>query len=543
MKSKLRILGIIVAIFLVVLIALPLFINVNAFRPRLESELTASLGRQVKIGNLGLSVLSGSVSAADLSIADDPAFATAPFVRAKSLKVGVELMPLIMSRSLHVTSLTLDRPEIVLLRSSSGKWNFSTLGNQSAKPPRPVSDSPKSATPDLSVNRLNVNNGRLMIGKAHSQEKPQLFDKVNVEVRNFSYASQFPFTLTSNLPGGGDLKLDGQAGPINAADTALTPLQADLKVHQLDLAASGFVEPASGIAGLADFDGKVASDGRQVRTSGTLKADKLKLNLKGTPASRAVEVKYALTHDLQKQSGALSQGDINIGKAAAHLTGNYRTQGDATVLDMKLGGQSMPVDELQAMLPALGVTLPSGASLHGGTLSTNLDIHGPLDKLVTNGPIQLANTRLAGFDLGSKMSAIASLTGNTGPDTVIQNFSSNVYVAPTGIRTEQINLVIPALGEIAGTGTISPSNALDFKMNAKLASGGLAGGLVKLTGLNSSSSGSFPFLIQGTTSNPRFLPDVKGMMGSKIGLSGPNAAPGQSAVDALTNLFGKKKQK
>jgi len=545
MKRKLRIVGIVIAISLVILVALPSFINVNSFRPRLESELTESLGRQVKLGDLGLSILAGSVSADDLSIADDPAFSQSPFVRAKSLRVGVEWMPLIMSRSLRVTSLTLDRPEIALLRTASGKWNFSSLGGKSeAKHSQPAPAPAKSVTPDLSVSRLNVSNGRLAVGKAHSQQKPQVYDKVNIEVRDFSFTSEFPFTLTANLPGSGDLKLEGKAGPINSEDTALTPFQAGIKIHQLDLADSGFIEPASGLAALADFDGRVTSDGRQVRTTGTLRADKLKLNPKATAARRSVEVKYSLIHDLEKQSGTLSQGDIRIGKAVARLTGNYRTQGDSTLLDMKLVGQSMPVDELQAMLPALGVTLPSGASLNGGTLSASLAINGPLDKLASTGPIKLSNTKLAGFDLGSKMSAIASLTGGkTGPDTSIQNLSTKVYVAPNGIRTEQINLVIPALGEITGTGIISASNALDFRMNARFTGGSLVGGLTQLAGLKNASSGNLPFLIQGTTSEPRFLPDVKGLMGGKMkGLSG-STTTGQSAVEALTNLFGKKKQK
>src|SRR5438270_12380808 len=138
--SKLRIVGIIVAVFLLILLALPFLINVNAFRPKLESELTTALGRPVKIGNLGLSILSGSVSADDLSIADDPSFSQSPFIRAKSLKVGVEWMPLIMSRTLQVTGLTLDRPEITLLRSASGKWNFSSLGGKSeVGPSKPAS--------------------------------------------------------------------------------------------------------------------------------------------------------------------------------------------------------------------------------------------------------------------------------------------------------------------------------------------------------------------------------------------------------------------
>ena len=75
----------------------------------LEERLTAALGREVKIGDLKLSLFSGGASASDVTIADDPAFSKEPFLRAKELAVGVELWPLIFSRQLNVTSLT-DRP-------------------------------------------------------------------------------------------------------------------------------------------------------------------------------------------------------------------------------------------------------------------------------------------------------------------------------------------------------------------------------------------------------------------------------------------------
>src|SRR5437762_13316880 len=120
------------------------------------------------------------------------------------------------------------------------------------------------------------------VGKANSSAKPHVYNNVNITVRDFSFASQFPFTLTADLPGGGNLKLDGRAGPIDPNDAAATPLQAKIDIKRLDLAASGFVDPSSGIAGLADFDGTVASDGHVVRSNGTMKADKLKMSAKGS---------------------------------------------------------------------------------------------------------------------------------------------------------------------------------------------------------------------------------------------------------------------
>ena len=549
--KALKIVGIVIVVLLLIAIALPFLINVNSFRPKLESELTEALGREVKVGNLSLSILSGSVSAEDLSIADDAAFSKDPFIRAKSLKVGVEVMPLIFSKKLHVTDITLDKPEIALLRDAAGKWNFSSLGGKSAATPKPASE--PSSTPDLSVSKLDVKDGRLSVNRANSSIKPHVYDNVDISVRDFSPTSQFPFTITANLPAGGTAKLDGKAGPINSNDVAASPIEAQIKVKDLDLTASGFVDPSTGIAGIADFDGTLKSNGHVLRTGGTLKADKLKLAVKGTPATQSVGVKYATDFDLQKQGGTLTQGDVSLGKALAKLTGTYQSQGESTILNMKLNADGMPVDDLQAMLPALGIILPSGSKLQGGTLSVNVGITGPVDKLVIAGPIRLSQTKLAGFNLASKMSAISALSGaQTGSDTSIQNLSTDARVAPEGVRTQNINLTIPALGTVTGNGNISPGGALDYKMNASL-SGGAVTGLTQMAGLGGK-GGSIPFFIQGTTSDPKFMPDVKGMVGSQLkgglggalgGLTGGKNATDDSAspVDALGGLFGKKKKK
>ncbi len=548
--KALKIAGIVIVLLLLIVIAIPFLINVNSFRPKLESALTEALGRQVKVGNLSLSILSGSVSAEDLSIADDPAFSKDAFIRAKSLKVGVEVMPLIFSKALHVTDITLDKPEIALLRDASGKWNFSSLGSKNAA--KSATPSEPSSTPDLSVSKLDVKDGRLSVNRANSSIKPHVYDNVDISVRDFSPKSQFPYTISANLPAGGTVKLDGKAGPINSADVSASPIDAKIDLKGLDLTASGFVEPSTGIAGVADFDGTLNSDGHVLRTSGTLKADKLKLAAKGTPATQPVTVKYATDFDLQKQGGTLTQGDVSLGKALAKLTGTYLSQGESTILNMKLNADGMPVDDLQAMLPALGIILPSGSKLQGGTLSVNVGIAGPVDKLVIAGPIRLSQTKLAGFNMASKMSAITALTGQQGgSDTSIQNLSTDARVAPEGVRTQNVNLTIPALGTVTGDGTISPAGALDYKMSASL-SGGVVTGLTQMAGLGGK-GGSIPFFIQGTTSDPKFVPDVKGMVSSQLkgGLGnalgnltgGKNNSGNQpSPMDALGGLFGKKKK-
>ena len=539
--KALKIIGIIVAILLVAVIVLPFVVDVNSFRPRIETELSAALGRQVSVGNLKLSILTGSVSAADLSIADDPAFSTTPFVRAKTLEVGVEMIPLIFSKSLQITKIEIDEPQVILLRSNSGKWNFSTLGSKTATKPS------ESSNPNLAVGKLTVKDGSLTMGTTNSSAKSTVYQNVNVSVQDFSMTSQFPFTLSATLPGNGSLKLDGRAGPIDPTDAAVTPVQAHTTIKGFDLAASGFMPAESGISGTADFDGNFTSDGHEVHSIGTMQANNLKLTPKGRPAPRAVNLKYDAIYKLQQQAGQVSPSDVSYGKAVAHISGSFETKGDSTILDMKVNADGMPVDDLVTLLPALGVSLPSGSSLKGGTLNASLTIAGPLEKLVVAGPVKLTNTTLAGFNFASKLSEVSKLTGAPqGNDTLIQNFSANVRMAPAGTSTDNINLNVPSFGVITGSGTVSPSDALNYKMNAAL-SGGTITGLTQMAGMGNKGA-TLPFMIQGTSSNPKFIPDIQGMLGGQLkstlgGLAGQSVG-GQntgSIVNAVGGLFGKKK--
>src|SRR5258706_16085273 len=111
MNKALKIVLIVVGVLIVLVLVIPFLIPVNQFRPTIEEKASAALGRKVELGNLSLSLISGSVSADNLSIGDDPKFSSAPFLTAKSLKVGVAILPLIFSKTLHVTGVTIDTPQ------------------------------------------------------------------------------------------------------------------------------------------------------------------------------------------------------------------------------------------------------------------------------------------------------------------------------------------------------------------------------------------------------------------------------------------------
>jgi AsmA protein len=211
---------------------------------------------------------------------------------------------------------------------------------------------------------------------------------------------------------------------------------------------------------------------------------------------------------------------------------------------MGLRGTKMPITELQSALPAIGVTLPSGASLTQGILDLELTIGGPVDRLTIEGPIALAKAKLTGFDLTEKMGAVASLAGvKRVGDTLIDSLTGTLHMTPEGIRVESFNMIAPDLGTLTGAGTISPQGEMAFPMLAKLKEGVVASPIqsAAITSvLSYTQKSGVPFRIQGTTKNPQFVPDVgRAMKGATDSLKDAAKDPEnlKKAADAIGNLF------
>jgi hypothetical protein len=147
------------------------------------------------------------------------------------------------------------------------------------------------------------------------------------------------------------------------------------------------------------------------------------------------------------------------------------------------------------------------------------------------------------------MAVVAKLAGiKTNPETVIETFASKVRVTPAGIRVNDLNLDVPDLGKLAGNGIINPDQSMDFKMKAQvITSGGVGGALTQLMNRGGGSGKmSIPFFIRGTTSEPKFVPDVKGtaegilesQFSEQSGQEGEASGTEKAIGDALKSLFG-----
>jgi AsmA protein len=519
MKRIAKIIGVVMVLLVAAAGAAALLFDADQFRPRVEAELTKTLNRQTRIGKLGLRLLRGRVDADSLSIAEDPAFGNTPFIQAKSFGLEVGLWDLIAARRLNVKGIVIDEPAISLIQNANGVWNYSTVGSSgSAGAKAPVGDGAPASPSAISVAQLHISSARITVDKS-------VLENTDIVATDISQTTAFPFTVTGKVASGGDFRLEGKAGPL-PSDASKTPLQVTLKVQKLKL------DPY-GMGGVLGLDAQGSSDGRNLDLSGSARIDQARLAAKGTPAKAPLTVETALKQNLESRQGTITRGVLHLGKADAAFSGTYALNGPKETINMRLTAKSAPVQELTAFLPALDIKMPSGSSLLGGTLSTDVTATGDAAAPVIAGVADVADTKLSGFNLGEKLAVIERLAGiQPSSDTVIQKLHARFRTAAGATTVDDLALVVPSLGELTGAGTINAADELNFKMRANVKAASAAVGAV-------------PFSVGGTASNPVFRPDTGAIITEELSqhLKGKNVGgvDAGKTVDAIKGIFGRKK--
>lgn len=567
-RTWLVIAGVVVVLLLLLVIAVPYFLNADNYRPRIEHALSDATGRPVTLGHLAFSLFTGSLSAEQLTIADDPAFSQQPFLQSQQIHIGIKVMPLLLHREVKIQSITIDAPHIALITNQAGVPNYASLGNANK---RTHAQETQSTMPDLSIGRLQVKDGEVTVSTLGSNVPARDFRNVQADIGGFSLTTPFTYSLSTDLPGNGKMSASGKGGPFNQADASATPFTAKVNVQHADVVATGLVPPAAGISGVANLDADATSSGQAVHGEGTLQASQLKLTQKGAPSPRPVNLHFTLDQDLRALSGQVRNTTVAFDKAAFAIAGSYSTHGTVTNLNLHVQGNAVPINDLEAFLPALGVEVPAGSRLQGGTLTTQLEITGSSQAPIISGPVRVNNTQLTGFDLGSKLSALSALTGIHGGtnSTSIQVLSANVRSAAGALDAQSIDAIVPGIGSATGNGAVSAANELDFKLVAKIDQSGVGGvatqAISALGGVAGNAAGGalrngIPVSITGTSSHPVFTPDIKGIAGGvnpgsliKGGLGGAlgkqlpqtplgKQVPQNPLGNALGGIFGKKPQ-
>jgi AsmA protein len=531
-------------IILILLIAIPFLLNADNYRPRVQAMLSDATGRQVTLGHLSFSLFTGSLVADRLSIADDPAFSQQPFVQAKEVRIGIEVGPLLFHKQVKIRSITIDTPKISLIQNKANVWNYASLGNSTKRANKAET---QSSMPNLSIGVIEAKDGQVTITDLGEPTPPRVIQNVRAKISDFSLTTPFTYSLSASFAGKGTVSVSGKGGPFNQADASKTPFTAKIEVKHADLVAGGFVPPSAGISGIADVNANATSNGQSAHVQGIIDASQLKLAANGSPAPRPVHVNFTVDQNLASLSGQLRNTTLAFGKALFNIAGTYQTQGAKTNLHVTAATQGAPINDLEAFLPSLGVQMPSGSKLQGGTLTTSLTITGTSDAPVIAGPVRLDNTQLAGFNLGSKMSAVTALTGGgqTGNVTTVRVLSLNLRSAGGALDAQNILLDVTGLGTATGSGTVSAAKALNFNVVAKLAQTGAAGMATSALSMigggvggtaSSALKNGIPVAITGTASNPVITPDMRAL--SKGAAANPASVLGKNGKQQIPNNLG-----
>jgi AsmA protein len=225
------------------------------------------------------------------------------------------------------------------------------------------------------------------------------------------------------------------------------------------------------------------------------------------PVKMDVKAAYLLADRIAN----LSSGVLRLGSSAANVAGTVDLKGTKPRLNARVDSSSLAVNDIESFLPALGIVLPSGARLEGGTASVKATAVGPPDALTIRGHVGLVNSRVTGYDLGSQMATVTKLSGiKVGKETLIQQFASDVQQSAAGSKLDNILLVLPGIGRLTGAGTIGKGNELNFAMKAQVdMSHSPVGQITSVLGRKNMMMG-VPFHITGTTQQPKFTPDFAG---------------------------------
>ena len=368
--------------------------NVNQYRGRIQTELEKRLNRKVSLGDMHLGLFPPRFQVHNLSIADDPKFnATKPFVEAQELDVSIKLLPL-LHKSIEISSVSLQRPSVELVKDAQGTWNFSTVG--------PTQKSaPSQDKQQFSLGELAVQDGEVAITDQQARKPRTVYDHINLTLTGFAPDTPFSVDASVHLPGQGaeEIRLQGQGGPVHQPDSATTPFHGTLDLKGVGIA--GFQKflqtPAlTNTDGVLSGHSNIASESGKLSVTGQMTADKLRV--RGLEVGYPITADYDVNDDLATDMLTISKGTVKLGQTPLDATGTVNMKPSPAQLDLRLRANNVSITEVARLAAASGVALPPGTTV-SGTATADLQARGPADKLALSGTVTCREVQASGKDI------------------------------------------------------------------------------------------------------------------------------------------------
>jgi AsmA protein len=393
-KWALIVFGIVVLLIAAAVLILPSIIDVQKYKPVLESKLTEATGRSVTVGDdIQLSVFPwAGVSFNDLKVGNPAGFAADDFVAVRAFDVRVKLLPLLLSgfKDIQVQRFVLKAPRVNLIKNGNGKvnWDFSRSGGKT--PPRSTPDaSGGPALPALSIGDFSITDAEVSYTDQAGGTRHELTD-INLEMRNVSIDQPIAVSFSAVF-NHHPISLEGVVGPVGSdLKTAAVPVDLKLKLLQV---VSGTLQG-------------------QVRSPAAAAAVEARLEISEFSARRLLEKlgrpfpvrttdpntfeRIALRADISggAESMKISEGRLNLDDSALALTLEVK---DYRRPDLRFNIDLNRID-LDRYLPPPGETAEKRED--SGSAGARKTDYGPLRRLVLDGRLKIGQLRVKKINAG-----------------------------------------------------------------------------------------------------------------------------------------------
>jgi hypothetical protein len=119
--------------FSILLVAAPLLapvVPLGWLKPRVESRLSATLGRQVTIDSLRMTFFGGPyLTIRGLTAKEDPAFGDGDFLKADEVRADFSLTDYALHRKFVIETMTIRSAEFTFIKNPNGAWSWTTFGH------------------------------------------------------------------------------------------------------------------------------------------------------------------------------------------------------------------------------------------------------------------------------------------------------------------------------------------------------------------------------------------------------------------------------
>ena len=184
--------GGLLALIILAAVALALFVDVNAHKPRLEAAASDALGMEVRIGGrLGIGIFPGfHVTLDNVSIRNRGA----DVASAKEAILGIELLPL-LHKEVRIVKIVMKRPRISIEQDRDGKFNFETPDEEAVKKTAGEAEETRFS---LDVAKISLSDGALFYADKKTGEALEAGD-FNLDVSRLRLTERKNSDLLKNL--------------------------------------------------------------------------------------------------------------------------------------------------------------------------------------------------------------------------------------------------------------------------------------------------------------------------------------------------------